>query len=111
MKTKSPYRQMKIIVFYDLPTITKQDRINFSKFRVNLEKLGFVMMQESIYIKHAYNHDWVNRTRLKLKKVLPPKGDIRVLVITNKQYEGIEIIRGGKSLQELVLKDNDVIVI
>ncbi len=102
---------MKIIIFYDLPTLTKTDRSNFSKFRTNLEKLGFIMMQESVYIKHAYNYDWVNRTRIKLNKILPPKGDIRVLVITNKQYEGIEIIRGGKSLQELVLKDNDIIVI
>ncbi len=111
MKTKSPYRQMKMIVFYDLPTLTKLDRSNSSKFRINLEKLGFVMMQESIYIKHAYNHDWINRTRIRLNKLLPPKGDIRILVITNKQYEGIEIIRGGKSLQELVLKDNDLIII
>ncbi len=69
------------------------------------------MVQETIYIKHAYNHDWVNRTRIRLNKLLPPKGDIRILVITNKQYEGIEIIRGGKSLQELVLKDNDLIII
>ncbi len=111
MRTRSLYRQMKIIVFYDLPTITKQDRINFSKFRKNLEKLGFIMMQESIYIKHAYNHDWVNRIKIKLNDVIPPSGDIRVLVITNKQYETIEVIKGGKSLQEIVLNDNELTII
>ncbi len=111
MKFKSSYRQMKIILFYDLPTTTKMDRINFSKFRTNLEKLGFIMMQESVYIKHAYNHDWVNRVKIKINNILPPEGDIRILTITNKQYETIEIVKGGKSLQEIVLNDNELTII
>ena len=111
MKQQSSYRQMKIILFYDLPTTTKADRSNFAKFRVNIEKLGFHMMQESVYIKHTYNHDWTDRIKIKLRAILPPQGDIRMLSITNKQYDGIEIMKGGKSLQELILNDSDLIII
>ena len=35
-----------------------------------------------------------------LKKNVPKEGQIRILVVTEKQYAKIEIIVGGKSLQE-----------
>lgn len=46
---------MRIIVFFDLPTETALDRREYGKFRRNLIKNGFMMMQESVYIKLALN--------------------------------------------------------
>lgn len=57
MKTESLFKQMRILLFYDLPTVTKADRAIFAKFRKNLLKLGFLMIQESIYVKHCFNRD------------------------------------------------------
>ena len=96
----SLYRQMEMIIFYDLPTKTKQNFSDANKFRVNLEKLGFYMLQESIYIKHLLDWDWVSRIRIKVENILPPDGDIRILIITTKEYKNIEIVRGRKSNQE-----------
>ncbi|BDV03523.1 MAG: hypothetical protein HPPSJP_2440 [Candidatus Hepatoplasma scabrum] len=102
---------MNILLFYDLPTITKVDQKAMNKFRNDITKLGFIMIQESVYMKHCYNYDWVNRTKLKIKEILPQKGDIRIIIVTNKQYNEIEILKGRKSLQESYTNDEDFLIL
>ena len=51
---------MRILVFFDLPTITVEDRREYSKFRRYLIKNGFVMLQESVYYKIVLNQTAVN---------------------------------------------------
>ena len=46
---------MRIIVFFDLPTLTYKDQKEYRLFRKLLINDGFVMMQESIYTKLALN--------------------------------------------------------
>ncbi|NOQ50370.1 MAG: CRISPR-associated endonuclease Cas2 [Mycoplasmataceae bacterium] len=111
LKTDSLFRVMRIIVFYDLPTTTKADISISSKFRTELLKRGFLMLQESIYIKQCLNHDWVNRTMISLEGIVPKKGDVRILKITEKQYEEIVILSGKKSLKEQYNNFNSLVVI
>lgn len=49
------YRFMRIIVMFDLPTVTQAERQEYTKFRKFLLKSGFIMMQESVYTKIALN--------------------------------------------------------
>ncbi|AGM26524.1 CRISPR-associated protein Cas2 [Spiroplasma syrphidicola EA-1] len=91
---------MRMIVFYDLPTIVKIDLKNYNKFHKFLIKNGFYMIQYSIYCKLCINLDEVNKNNNKIDLNKPPKGNIRILVITEKQYESIKIIVGSKSYQE-----------
>ena len=42
---------MRILVFFDLPTLTNEDRRNYGMFRKALIKNGFIMLQESVYCK------------------------------------------------------------
>ena len=46
---------MRIIVLFDLPVESAEDRSEYGKFRRSLIKAGFLMMQESIYCKLAVN--------------------------------------------------------
>ena len=39
------YRFMRVMVFFDLPTITVEDRQEYIKFRKFLLREGFIMMQ------------------------------------------------------------------
>lgn len=110
-KLETQFRQMKIILYYDLPTTSKKNQSDMNKFRNELIKLGFIMIQESVYVKHCYNHDWVKRTKEKINKILPPEGDIRLLAITNKQYEEIEVIRGNKKNNEYFQSKEALIII
>ena len=45
------YRFMRVIVFFDLPTETTEDKANYRQFRKALIRNGFLMMQESVYCR------------------------------------------------------------
>ena len=46
---------MRVIVFFDLPTQTLEDKREYRKFRKFLIKKGFLMMQESVYCRLVLN--------------------------------------------------------
>ncbi len=83
---------MRILVFFDLPTETATDRRVYSKFRKFLIKEGFIMMQESVYVKLVLNTSITNSVKEKVNKNKPPKGIIQMLVITEKQFNSMEYI-------------------
>ena len=51
---------MRLIVFFDLPTQTDKDLIEYRKFRNFLIKHGFIMMQKSVYSKLVLNNNSSN---------------------------------------------------
>lgn len=88
---------MRIIIFFDLPTETIENRRNYSKFRKYLIKNGFMMVQESVYCKLALNQTAVNAITEGIRRNRPPKGLVQILVITEKQYAKMEFITGTNS--------------
>ncbi len=88
------YRIMWVFVFFDLPTETKKDRRNASQFRKKLLKDGFTMLQFSIYIRHCNSRENAEVHIRRVKSFLPPKGEIIVFTITDKQFGMIEFFRG-----------------
>ena len=88
------YRFMRIMVLFDLPVETPLQRHNYGKFRRYLIKNGFMMMQESVYTKLALNGTVAELIRKKVRKNKPPEGLIEMLIITEKQFSGIEYISG-----------------
>ena len=88
---------MRVMIFFDLPTVTAKDRTIYSKFRKFLINEGFIMMQESVYAKLALNNSIVNSIKDKINKNKPPKGIVQLLVITEKQFSSIEYIVGNKT--------------
>ena len=88
------YRIVWVFVYFDLPVETKKDRRNYALFRKSLKKDGFTMLQYSIYIRHcpSYENAVVHKTRV--KRSLPPAGEVIVFDITDKQFGMIEFFRG-----------------
>ena len=64
------YRFMRVIVFFDLPTLTLEDKKEYRNFRKFLLKRGFAMMQESVYSKLALNTTVANGIVASVKVVL-----------------------------------------
>ena len=93
------YRYMRVIVMFDLPVLTAQERRDYTRFRKHLLKNGFLMMQESIYCKLAQS----------IRKNKPEKGLIQVMKVTEKQYSKIECIIGEK--QNEVLDSDERLII
>ena len=85
---------MRIILFFDLPSVTKKDIREYTKFVKLLKKIGFVRMQESVFTKLALNQSNVNSTMIELKKNLPMDGIVSVLTLTEVQFSSIEHLIG-----------------
>ena len=92
-----------------LPTSTKEERKQYSRFRKNLIKNGFVMMQFSVYARTTRNNDDAKKYATLIKTFLPPKGSVRVLTITDRQYDTMEILLGEKYAEENYLDKRDIL--
>ena len=68
------YRFMRVIVFFDLPTISLEDKREYRNFRKFLLKKGFAMMQESVYSKLALNTTVANGVVSSVKEHKPKDG-------------------------------------
>lgn len=85
---------MWVLVMFDLPTETKTDRKNYSRFRKQMMADGFQMFQFSMYIRHCSSKENADVHVKRVKKMLPSKGHVGILCITDKQFGMMEIFRG-----------------
>lgn len=88
------YRIMWVLVMFDLPTETKKDRKVYARFRKDILADGFSMFQFSMYIRHCSSRENADVHIQRVKKILPPKGHVGILNITDKQFGQIEIFKG-----------------
>ncbi len=88
------YRTMWVIIMYDLPTDTKVDRSRAAKFRKQIMGYGFQMFMFSKYIRHCFSRENAEVHIKRVKAILPEKGHVGILCITDKQFGDIEIFRG-----------------
>ena len=88
------YRFMRVIVFFDLPVLTADDRRAYRKFRKSMLKKGFIMLQESVYCRMALNKTMADQILDSIKCDKPEKGLVMSLLITEKQFERMEFITG-----------------
>jgi len=91
---------MRIIVLFDLPTNTKKERKEASKFRKFLLDDGYDMLQYSIYVRICKGADAIETHKRRISQKLPSKGNIRFLPITNATYERMENILGDLTNNE-----------
>lgn len=101
---------MRIMIFFDLPTITQQDRREYRKFRKFLINEGFIMMQESVYSKLVLNSTVKQSMMYRLERNKPKKGLVQSLIITERQFASIAYIVGETNNTE-IREDDDRIVI
>ena len=101
---------MRIIVFFDLPTTDVGDLKEYRKFRKVLLNKGFIMMQESVYIRMALNKTTADYILNYLKKATPQKGLVQVLTITEKQFQRMEFLTGDYKT-DMIDNDERVIIL
>lgn len=103
---------MRVIVIFDMPTKTAEDRSEYSKFRKTLLKEGFIMIQFSVYSRFCRN-DSEYLKYIRRIKLLAPKssGEIRIFAITEKQYQKMHLISSRKKSDEELLSVSPLVVI
>ena len=91
---------MRIIVMFDLPMVTEKEKRTATKFRKYLLDDGFIMMQFSVYSRICKNNDDLNKHINRLKINAPKSGNIRLLQVTENQYNNMIMFSGEKSVEE-----------
>ena len=90
---------MWLIVLFDLPTSTTEDRRNYTAFRKFLKKDGFSMLQFSVYARSCPSEQNAVVHVKKVNAHLPPEGQVRILKLTDQQYERQSVFWGKKRRQ------------
>ena len=85
---------MWVLVFFDLPTETKKDRKIYARFRKDIMADGFGMFQFSIYLRHCASRENADVHIKRVKAILPAKGHVGIMCITDKQFGMMEIFCG-----------------
>ena len=91
------YRFMRMILMFDMPMQSPEDKRTYRQFRKYLLSEGFLMHQFSIYSKLLLN-DTANKAMLRrLEKNNPKVGNISLLTVTEKQFARMIYLNGEKS--------------
>ncbi|MBO8434052.1 MAG: CRISPR-associated endonuclease Cas2 [Tyzzerella sp.] len=101
---------MRLIVMFDLPIQTENERRVYRNFRKFLIKSGFFMMQESVYCKLAQNSTSADAVINNLQKNRPKAGLVQVLKITEKQYQKMVYIT-GESNNDVIDTDERLVIL
>jgi len=96
----SEYRIMWIMVLFDLPTESKNDRKSYAEFRKKMLKDGFSMFQFSAYLRHCASRENAEVHLNRVQKNLPPKGHVGILTITDKQFGMMQIFYGKEEKEK-----------
>lgn len=101
---------MRLLVFFDLPILSLEDKRNYRKFRKALIKNGFIMLQESVYCKMLTTPSVEKSMHKLLMDSKPPTGIIQSLAVTEKQFANMDFIV-GESSSDIINSEDRVIVL
>lgn len=101
---------MRVLVFFDLPTETQENRREYRKFHRMLIKNGFLMMQESVYCRMLLTPSAGRAILDIIRKNRPTSGIVQLMTVTEKQFAGMEYIT-GKHHSEVIESDERLIIL
>ena len=94
----SKYRMAWVLVLFDLPVGTPEERRAAGNFRKDLVKDGYIMLQFSVYARPCGSADRVETQVRRLKPKIPAKGEVRSLVISDAQWGRMIVMRSQEKV-------------
>ncbi|MFC1890297.1 CRISPR-associated endonuclease Cas2 [Thermodesulfobacteriota bacterium] len=94
--THSEYKSMWLFAMFDLPVVTKEDRLEYTRFRKKLLTEGFLMLQYSVYARYCASEEVSKSHRRRIKAMLPPRGEVRMLSVTDRQWGKMDVFQGKR---------------
>ena len=101
---------MRMIVLFDLPVLTSEDRRNYRNFRKLLIKNGFIMLQESVYCKLLTTPAVESSVKNLIWKNRPPEGLVQMLTITERQFSKMEFIV-GENKSDIINSEERIVIL
>lgn len=84
-----------LMVAFDLPVHTKEQRKKATDFRNYLLDDGYQMMQFSVYVRACVSFARQETHIDRLKQHLPPEGSVRAIFVTRSQWERSFVLYGS----------------
>lgn len=103
-------RFMRLLLFFDLPMVTKTERRAYVQFRRFLLNDGYDMLQFSVYGRLLNGADAQEKHLKRLADNLPPAGSVRCMTVTEKQYAGIRLLVGAPRFQEKMVTASQMLL-
>ncbi len=94
---------MWLVVMFDVPSVTKEEKREYLHFRKYLIGEGFIQLQFSVYAKFCASRENTVKYHRYIKEIVPPDGYVRLLMITDKQFSEMVSLY-GKSEKEVEKK-------
>ena len=95
----SKYRMAWVLVFFDLPVGTPEERKAATNFRKDLIHDGYMMVQFSVYARPCGTADRVDTQVRRLKSKIPSKGEVRGLMISDAQWGRMIVMRSQQTAE------------
>ena len=84
-----------LVVCFDLPVMSKEQRKRATDFRKFLLDDGYQMIQWSVYARACVTFARQETHLDRVKKNLPPEGSVRAIFVTRSQWERSFVIHGA----------------
>jgi len=92
----SEYSALWLYTMFDLPVDTQRARREYARFRKALIAEGFLMLQFSVYARYCNSEEASTAYRNRIRAMLPPDGQVRLLSVTDRQFGKQDVYRGKK---------------
>lgn len=99
----SGYKAVWIMVLFDLPVLTKKQRKAATRFRKDLMEDGFWMLQFSVYARPCPSDENAAVHLARVEAALPADGQVRIVMVTDKQYGRMRVFFGKKGKKPEVI--------
>ena len=83
-----------MIVAFDLPVGTKEERKAAGDFRKFPLEDGYQMMQYSVYVRPMVTFSRMQKHMKRLREHTPPNGALRAIFVTESQWERSYVVYG-----------------
>lgn len=88
------YRTVWLIVLFDLPTASPEERSDYRHFHDFLLDDGFHRLQFSVYGRHCASEENAEVHRQRVIGALPPDGEVRMFTFTDHQFSRMAVYQG-----------------
>lgn len=84
-----------LLMFFDLPAVTKSDARKYREFKKAIKAEGFVQLQESVYVKLSRNSGGYSSCRSVLADIAPQESTVMLLPLTMGEFQKLDILTGS----------------
>ena len=101
---------MRILVFLN-PTNKRGTKTAYTKLRKFLYSDGYLMLQPEVFMRIGTNRKGIEKHLRRIQEFNPGTGVIRIIKLTEKQYNNIIFLTGEQDYQEKVVGSNCCIML